>query len=70
MSLELLASDKAITARELSNLLWSLGKLSVSLADEPMAQTVVLKLLDRLNRAIRYLSPFDFESIMVGLGLL
>ena len=58
-----------LSARELSNAFWSLGKLNVDYENE---LSVPLKeiLMAQLTRFIETMKLFDIESVFVGLGLM
>lgn len=58
--------------REFVNLIWSLGKVGLSWKSASAEETKMLEtLLERLDATvIRSLTPFDLESLFVGLGLM
>lgn len=67
--LEKLSDEYEYSTRELSNVLWSAGKINIPLAHDSNDR-LFTKLIHRLTVKINEFTDFDVESAMVGLGLL
>jgi len=64
---ELEARSSQFTSREVVNVIWSLGKCGYSYIHDESLMTAVLK---RVADELPSMQSFDFESVMVALGLL
>jgi hypothetical protein len=64
---ELLSRSSQLTGREVVNVMWSLGKCGYRYDhDEALISAILKRVADELPA----MQSFDFESVMVALGLL